>query len=126
MSPADQLLLREHQRPRERLEFSRDVESQGRGLRHQQSRFPGSSGTENSARAFRFLNTRSDFLTVAAGLALIIARIALRKSNEWLSSANLLTLSLTLYACCFINFTATIANYNVDHSLEMTGQAIRA
>lgn len=58
---------------------------------------------------------------VAAGLALIVARIALRKSNEWLSSANLLTLSLTLYACCFINFAATIANYNVDHSLEMTG-----
>jgi hypothetical protein len=62
---------------------------------------------------------------VAAGLALIIARIALGKSNEWLLSANLLTLSLTLYACCFINFAALIANYNVDHSLEMTGQGIR-
>jgi len=59
---------------------------------------------------------------VASGLALIIARIALGKSNEWLFSANLLTLSLTLYACCFINFAALIANYNVDHSLEMTGQ----
>ncbi|RUW55221.1 DUF4173 domain-containing protein [Mesorhizobium sp. M8A.F.Ca.ET.021.01.1.1] len=61
---------------------------------------------------------------VAAGLALIIARIALGKSNEWLLSANLLTLSLALYACCFINFAALIANYNVDHSLEMTGQGI--
>lgn len=61
---------------------------------------------------------------VAAGLALIIARIALRKSNEWLLSANLLTFSVTLYACCFINFAALIANYNVDHSLEMTGQGI--
>ncbi|TIM61793.1 MAG: DUF4173 domain-containing protein, partial [Mesorhizobium sp.] len=40
---------------------------------------------------------------VAAGLALIIARIALGKSNEWLLSANLLTLSATLYACSFIN-----------------------
>ena len=58
---------------------------------------------------------------VASGLALIIARIALRKSNEWLFSANLLTLSATLYACCFINFAATIANFNVDHSLEMSG-----
>ncbi|UVK39677.1 DUF4173 domain-containing protein [Mesorhizobium sp. AR10] len=58
---------------------------------------------------------------VAAGLALIIGRIALRKSNEWLLSANLLTLSATLYACCFINFAATIANFNVDHSLEMSG-----
>ncbi|PZV38656.1 DUF4173 domain-containing protein [Mesorhizobium kowhaii] len=61
---------------------------------------------------------------VAAGLALIIARIALGKSNEWLLSANLLTLSLTLYAGCFINFAALIANYNVDHSFEMTGQGI--
>ncbi|TIT60144.1 MAG: DUF4173 domain-containing protein, partial [Mesorhizobium sp.] len=61
---------------------------------------------------------------VAAGLALIIARIALGKSSEWLLSANLLTLSLALYACCFINFAALIANYNVDHSLEMTGQGI--
>ena len=58
---------------------------------------------------------------VAAGLALIIARIALAKSGEWLLSANLLTLSATLYACCFVNFAATIANFNVDHSLEMTG-----
>jgi len=61
---------------------------------------------------------------VAAGLVLIIARIALGKSNEWLLSANLLTLSTMLYACCFINFAATIANYNVDHSFEMTGQGI--
>ncbi|MFA6156999.1 DUF4173 domain-containing protein [Mesorhizobium sp.] len=61
---------------------------------------------------------------VGAGLALIIARIALGKSNAWLSSANLLTLSLTLYACCFVNFAATIANYNVDHSFEMTGLGI--
>jgi hypothetical protein len=34
---ADQLLLREHQHPRERLEFSRDLKSQGHDLRHQQS-----------------------------------------------------------------------------------------
>ncbi|TPI11938.1 DUF4173 domain-containing protein [Mesorhizobium sp. B4-1-1] len=61
---------------------------------------------------------------VAAGLALIVARIALQKSGEWLLSANLATLSATLYACCFVNFAATIANYNVDHSLEMTGKGV--
>ena len=61
---------------------------------------------------------------VATGLALIIARIALAKSGEWLLSANLLTLSATLYACCFVNFAATIANFNVDHSLEMTGKGV--
>ena len=62
---------------------------------------------------------------VAAGLALIIVRIALEKSSEWLLSANLLSLSVTLYACSFINFAVLIANYNVEHSLEMTGQGIR-
>jgi hypothetical protein len=61
---------------------------------------------------------------VAIGLALISARIALGKSNKWLSSANLLALSITLYACCFINFAALIARYNVEHSYEMTGQSI--
>lgn len=61
---------------------------------------------------------------VAAGLALIVARIALGKSNEWLMSANLATLAAMLYACCFVNFAALIANYNVDHSREMTGQGL--
>ena len=61
---------------------------------------------------------------VAAGLALIIARIALAKSSLWLLSANLLTLSATLYACCFINFAALIARYNVDHSFEMSGHGV--
>ena len=59
---------------------------------------------------------------VAAGLALIIARIAAARSNEWLLSANLLTLSATLYVCGFINFAGLIAGYNVGHSLEFTGQ----
>ncbi|WP_296738429.1 DUF4173 domain-containing protein [Mesorhizobium sp.] len=61
---------------------------------------------------------------VAVGLALIIARIALAKSGEWLLSANLLTLSATLYACCYVNFAALIANYNVDYSFEMTGKGV--
>lgn len=52
---------------------------------------------------------------VAAGLVLIVCRIALGKSNGWLFSANLLTLSATLYACGFVNFAAMIAGYNVDH-----------
>jgi hypothetical protein len=55
-------------------------------------------------------------LLVAAGLVLIMARIALGKSNEWLFAANLLTLSATLYICCYVNFAALIAGYNVNHS----------
>lgn len=63
-------------------------------------------------------------LLVAAGLALIVARIGLEKSNQWLVSANLTTLSAMLYACCFINFAGLIANYNVDHSLQMRGTGL--
>lgn len=52
---------------------------------------------------------------VAAGLVLIVARIALGKSNGWLLAANLATATVTLYVCGFINFAAWIAEYNVDH-----------
>lgn len=59
---------------------------------------------------------------VGAGLVLIMARIALGRSNEWLLGANLATLGAVLYACCFINFATIIANYNVMHNRELTGQ----
>ncbi|WP_054312120.1 DUF4173 domain-containing protein [Mesorhizobium sp. 1M-11] len=59
---------------------------------------------------------------VGAGLVLIMARIALGRSNEWLLGANLATLGAVLYACCFINFATIIANYNVMHNREITGQ----
>lgn len=61
---------------------------------------------------------------VGIGLVTVVARIALGRSNEWLASANLLSLSALLYGCCFINFAALIADYNVDHSREMTGQGL--
>ncbi|WP_352832800.1 hypothetical protein [Mesorhizobium sp. M0830] len=52
-------------------------------------------------------------ITVFLFAFLLAARIALGKSNEWLLSANLPTLSLALHAGCLINFAALIANYNV-------------
>jgi len=59
---------------------------------------------------------------VATGIVLIVARIVLEKSNEWLLGANMLTLSAVLYTCCFVNFAAIIAHYNVTHSREMSGR----
>ena len=41
---------------------------------------------------------------VIVGLVLIVARIALNRSNAWLVSANLINLGLVLYACGFVNF----------------------
>jgi Domain of unknown function (DUF4173) len=52
-------------------------------------------------------------LLVAAGLVLIIARIALGRSNSWLTLMNFGALALALYICCFVNFPALIADYNV-------------
>ena len=43
---------------------------------------------------------------VAFGLLLIVARIVLNRSNEWLIRANLITLTATLYICSLVNFAA--------------------
>ena len=60
-------------------------------------------------------------LLVALGLVLIVARIALDRSNHWLVLANLTTLALVLYGCAFINFPWAISTYNVAHSREISG-----
>jgi len=61
---------------------------------------------------------------VIVGLVLIVARIALNRSNAWMVSANLINLVLVLYACGFVNFTNVIASYNVEHSRELSGRGI--
>jgi Domain of unknown function (DUF4173) len=65
-------------------------------------------------------------LLVAAGLVLIVARIALDRSNTWLVRMNLATLALLACICAFINFPYVIASYNVDHSKEVfsSGQTL--
>ncbi|MEO6396252.1 MAG: DUF4173 domain-containing protein [Devosia sp.] len=62
---------------------------------------------------------------VALGLVLIVARIALRRSNGWLIAANLTTLGLTLYAVSIVDVRALIAWYDVTHSYELTGKGQR-
>lgn len=61
---------------------------------------------------------------VAAGLAFITLRILLRFSNRWLINMNALVLVTTLYLCCFVNFDRMIADYNVRHANEVTGQGV--
>jgi Domain of unknown function (DUF4173) len=58
---------------------------------------------------------------VAAGLVLIVIRIARGRSNRWLVRMNLFALIATLYLCSLINFDAIIAGYNVAHSQEAGG-----
>lgn len=59
---------------------------------------------------------------VALGLVLIIARIALGKSNRWLVMCNLAALSLTFWVAAVVDVRSAIAFYNVRHSYEVTGQ----
>jgi hypothetical protein len=59
---------------------------------------------------------------VAFGLVLIVARIALGRSNRWLVGMNAAALAVTLYAVSLVNLPAFIANYNVDHSRELDGK----
>jgi Domain of unknown function (DUF4173) len=54
---------------------------------------------------------------VAAGLVLLILRIALRWSNQWMVSANVGMLTAVLYACCFLNSPDVVASYNVRQEL---------
>jgi len=61
---------------------------------------------------------------VAVGLVLIVARIALHRSDEWLICANLITLTGTLYLCSLVNFAAIIADYNVSHSRQAGGKGV--
>lgn len=63
-------------------------------------------------------------LLVMFGLLLIVARIAMNRSNYWLIGANLITLAATFYVSSLVNFDAIIANYNVSHSREATGKGV--
>lgn len=60
-------------------------------------------------------------LLVAAGLILMLIQIKLQKPNSWLITANAISLTLVLYACCFINAPRLVASYNVEHSRENGG-----
>ncbi|WP_454651714.1 DUF4153 domain-containing protein [Bradyrhizobium liaoningense] len=62
---------------------------------------------------------------VAMGLILIVARIVLDRSNEWLVGVNLIALAVVLYGCSLVNFGAFIANYNVAHSREASGNGVQ-
>ncbi|MCA1538601.1 DUF4173 domain-containing protein [Bradyrhizobium sp. NBAIM32] len=62
---------------------------------------------------------------VALGLILIVARIVLDRSNQWLIGANLAALAIVLYGCSLVNFDAFIADYNVVHSREVSGKGVQ-
>lgn len=62
----------------------------------------------------------------ALGLLLISMKIYTHRHNNWLINANALALVLTVYASCFVNMDKMIADYNVHHAVETTGNGINA
>jgi hypothetical protein len=61
---------------------------------------------------------------VATGLVLIVVRIARGAGNGWLVQANLVAVGLILYGCSLTNAAALIADYNVEHAREISGQGV--
>ncbi|AYG68445.1 MULTISPECIES: DUF4173 domain-containing protein [unclassified Rhizobium] len=61
---------------------------------------------------------------VAIGLFLILLRILLHRSNEWLTALSSVTLVITLYAAALADIPAFIARFNVAHSREISGEGI--
>jgi hypothetical protein len=59
---------------------------------------------------------------VAAGLLLILAKILKRLSNRWLVTSNLVALAVTLWGCSFADFSAMIAQFNIENSRELGGK----
>ncbi|TNE32734.1 MAG: DUF4173 domain-containing protein [Alphaproteobacteria bacterium] len=58
---------------------------------------------------------------VAIGLALITIRVFFSKRNIWLVNMNVIVLLAVLYGSCFVNFDRIVAQYNVHHAREITG-----
>ncbi len=61
---------------------------------------------------------------VACGLAWIIIRSILNKSNTWLINVNVITVLAVLYITSFMNTGAMIAHYNVTHSKLVAGSGV--
>jgi len=58
---------------------------------------------------------------VALGLVFILIQIFRNLPNAWLLSANALSLTVTLYLCCFIDMPKLIADFNLAHCREIAG-----
>ncbi len=59
---------------------------------------------------------------VAVGLVLILVKILRRRSNRWLITSNLTALGVTLWGCSFVDFSAMIAQFNIENSRELGGK----
>ncbi|NLR98403.1 DUF4173 domain-containing protein [Rhizobium sp. P38BS-XIX] len=61
---------------------------------------------------------------VAVGLFLILLRILLHRSNEWLVALSMAALVATLYGTALADIPAFIARFNVAHSQEISGDGV--
>lgn len=61
---------------------------------------------------------------VAIGLLLIVVKIVADRSNKWLVVSNLAVLTATLWVVSLVDVQGFIANYNVRHAYEVTGEGV--
>ena len=64
-------------------------------------------------------------LLIAVGLISILARIWLHRSNGWLVTVNSAVAVLTFYIFSLVNIPGAVADYNVGHSHQLTGNGVR-
>ena len=60
-------------------------------------------------------------MLTAIGLVLILLQVWLHKPVSWLVAANMISLAIVLYGCCFLNAPRTIAFFNLAHCHEIDG-----
>lgn len=61
---------------------------------------------------------------VAFGLLLILLRILLRRSNEWLVALSCAALAATLFVSALTDIPTFVARFNVTHSWELSGEGL--
>ncbi|RYE09929.1 MAG: DUF4173 domain-containing protein [Hyphomicrobiales bacterium] len=61
---------------------------------------------------------------VAVGLVLIVVKIVMDRTNKWLVVSNLAVLTATLWAVSWVDLQGFIAQYNVRHAYEVTGEGV--
>jgi hypothetical protein len=61
---------------------------------------------------------------VGLGFLWIVGRIVGSRTNAWLWRMNVATLFAVMYGCAFVNFDGLIADFNVRHCREVTGEGV--
>ena len=60
---------------------------------------------------------------VAVGLVLLVVQLSTGRPNRWLATANVIAAAVALYCCALVNFDYLIADFNLRHCREVSGES---